>query len=472
MKFWAARHVSGILTSKQSPRFQGGYQTLGYTRSLLAESDILLLESQAQNLTLPSGAIKWQSYRLGSERHVISRIAAIPEPDEFGRRGRFFTSSLIIAENIDHVDDCLFDLMRDPIFFSTLDQLLASESLNNEDVSPVTVESGMEWTTEAEKLARAWTGAQMNALFMLMACAGDLAAQAQFVALLGDEEQILNALKVGFLVSPTDVRRHCSFDTLAGMNHGPHNIRFWGQGYPAETKASFVIDGRQFRVTFPESMKLPPEYVLLSHLSSSFRSSVLDQLNSQSLLPASLLNRTYDAFMARCVYQALLQKPDLPVTTDDLRVVDQLTGSHDGLALWLAIRLEDETKRLRILSRMDSRSYAKRLNELRRQPGFRTSKVFAPIFIPTWLSTFSGSYTLEDLALCVSNVAKYGSEEDRMQLVALGEYLASEEREELQNWLQHSSLRLKELRSALAEPNTSTGKSSSIFHRIRHPFGR
>ena len=43
MKITAAQHVSGMLTSKQSPRGQAGYQTLFYTRELLAPGEVRVI---------------------------------------------------------------------------------------------------------------------------------------------------------------------------------------------------------------------------------------------------------------------------------------------------------------------------------------------------------------------------------------------------------------------------------------------
>ena len=48
MKITAAQHVSGMLTSKQSPRGQAGYQTLFYTRELLAPGEVRVIERPVQ----------------------------------------------------------------------------------------------------------------------------------------------------------------------------------------------------------------------------------------------------------------------------------------------------------------------------------------------------------------------------------------------------------------------------------------
>lgn len=261
MEITAAQHVSGVLTSEQSPRGKGGYQILLSTSDRLNQDEIRMIESREKYGPAQIEKSKWQFYRLPDDRPVVSHIVPIPEPDEFGRRGRYLAHSLIFnASNWQQLDETLLNLLHPDYFFSSLNQMLAHahDDLRTGHIGAASIDTGTEWIRQALNLLRDWPGEQLNKLVRLVHDPQALIEQGHYVALIGSEQQILDALRVVFLLAPSSVRRFCSFDTNAtGCEWQPHET-FWGRGFPdeREPRTGFVIDAVQRLVRIPESFPL------------------------------------------------------------------------------------------------------------------------------------------------------------------------------------------------------------------------
>ncbi|MGB9182224.1 MAG: hypothetical protein WCB68_23545 [Pyrinomonadaceae bacterium] len=483
MRVDAAQHVSGVLTSRQSPKGRAGYQTLFYTHELLAQEEMRVIEDRAQYSSAQDGKAKWQSYRLSPRRHVISRIIPIAEPDEFGRRGRFFTHSLIFdAPDAQQLDEVLFDLLRLHNFLPSFDRVLAADGFKTGHTPPQTVDAKMEWVNEAQRLLRDWSGEQLSQLYMLMSDPRQLIEQGQSVALLGSEAQILDALKVAFLLTPPTARKFCSFDTNnSGKEAPPSDQIFWGRGISEGRAASYMIDAAQRRVTIPDSSPLRANSFSLEQISASLRNATVSRLSRPSeRMLRCLLNRNYTAFIGEPIYQALLHEAHLSPTATDLELLTPLGQTHRGLALLLALKSGNESQRLQMLTAMkNSTAYTQQVEELRSAwPDFKPWQVFSPIFIPTWFALFRGSYNMTDLTCAVAQVAEHGSAEDRKYVEDIHQYLNSAQRQALGQWLKASPHRLERLQAALDKPvktgadGKSARKSNSLFRRLLHPFGK
>ncbi|HEV7375105.1 MAG TPA: hypothetical protein VGN95_10340 [Pyrinomonadaceae bacterium] len=480
MKVNAAQHVSGILTSKQSPRCQAGYQTIFYTRELLSPEEMRVIERHVQYSSARDDKAKWQSYRLTPRRHVISRIIPIPEPDEFGRRGRFFTYSLIFdAPGGQQFDDVLFDLLRPQNFLLSLDKVLASDGLKTGHVSPLSLDAKKEWVNEAASLLRDWSGEQLSQMYLLMSNPGAVIEQGQHVALVGSEAQILDALKVAFLLTPANARQFCSFDTNAASSEAPPDMFFWGRGVPAAGVARYVIDAARRQVAIQEPSPLRIDGFSLGQLSAPLRKAIATQLSQPSAdMLQCLINRKYKTFMGEPIYRTLLHGTELSLTASDLELLTSLGQTHHGLGLLLAMQSGNESQRLQMLAAMDSHAYKQRVRELRTRPDFKPWQVFSPIFMLTWFALFRGDYSMSDLTCAIAQVAEHGSAQDRKYVEDIHEHLNPAQRQELGDWLKASPYRLERLQAALDKPfnkkarASSIGKSSSLLRRLRHPFGK
>lgn len=472
----AAQHVSGVLTSKQSARGRAGYQTLFYTRELLTPDQISIIESQVQNNSTREGNSKWQFYGLTDERYVISRIIPIPEPDEFGRQGRFLTHSLIFNVPVGYqLDDALFELLNSQRFFSSLDAALASESLQSGHIQHLSLVLKRQWINETESLMREWSGEQLNQLFMLMSDPRQVTEQGHHVTLVGSEAQILSVLKVAFLLTPPAARKFCTFDTDVSGSDGPSGITFWGHGMPSPVgAANYWIDAAKRQVIIPELSPLRAAGFSPEQFSMPLRKAIAAQFSrpSEHML-RSLLHHQYEAFTSEPIYRALLHEPDLPLTTTDLELLSAFGKKHLGLELVLALKSGNESQRLQALAAPDdSRSYKELVREFRAWPDFKPWQVFSPVFMSTWFEIFRGEYTLDHLITAVTKVSEHGTAQDRKYVLDIHTHLDLTERQELRQRLKASPHRFDKLLAALDKSikasNSAAGKPHSLLRRILH----
>ncbi|MBV8855789.1 MAG: hypothetical protein JOZ02_02410 [Acidobacteria bacterium] len=481
MKVTAAQHVSAMLTSRQSPRGRGGYQTLYYTRDSLSPDEAGVIERLVQYYSARDGEPKWQSYRLTDRRHVISRIVPIAEPDDFGRRGRYFTHSIIC--DVTHgpqFDAVLFSLLRPQNFLPSLDKALAADGMSTGDAPAVTLDVGGTRGDGGQGRLRDWSGEELNRLYILLSDPRRLTEQGQHVALVGGEGQILEALQVAFLLAPPDARKFCSFDTNAPGNDAPPGAAFWGRGSGTASASGYVIDAARRRVTVPESAPLWADGFSPERLSSPWRQAVVTRLSQPSDgALRCLVERRYRAFIGESAYQGLLSEAGLAPTPDDLELLAPFARAHEGLGLLLALKSGDDAERLRRLAAIGSSSaYREHCTQLRRCPEFKPWHVFSPIFMPTWFSIFRGSYRMEDLTIAVAKIAEHGSESDHRHLETISEHLDAGERQALGRWLKESAFGLEHLQATLDAPaavptrDGSAAKSRSFLRRILPRSGR
>ena len=480
MKITAAQHVSAMLTSKQSPRGQAGYQTLFYTRELLTSDEVRVIERRVQYSAARSSKAKWQSYRLSDQRHVISRIIPIPEPDEFGRRGRYFTHSLICdVHGGPQFDAMMLGLLRTQNFFSSLDKVMAASGVKTGHVPAITLDAGNERAGDDLSCLRNWSGEQLNQLYMLMSDPRQLTEQGQHVALVGNEEQILEALKVAFLLTPAAALRFCSFDTNASSSDATPDGAFWGRGSETAGSSSYVIDGARREITLPRSSPLRANGFSPEEASAPLR----DAIVARSIRPSremlrDLVERRYATFIGELIYQTLLHETGWPLTTADLELLSPFGRAHDGLGLLLALKSADDARRLRTLAGMKLPTYRERIRQLRALPDFKPWQVFSPIFLPTWFDLFQGAYSMNDLTTAIAKIAAHGSEQDREYVESIYQHLDPTQRQKLGSWLKASQVRFDRLQAALDKSvhartgDSPNGKLHSFVHRIRHPFGK
>jgi hypothetical protein len=257
MKLTAAQHVSATLTSMQSPSGEDGYQTLYYTRELLTQKEVNVIERLVQYSSASERRPKWQSYRLSARRHVLTRIVPVNERDDADRGNRYFTHSLIFElSDEQQFDASLLSLLRPEKFLSSLDDLLASAGMRTRQAPTLTVEVGGKSIEDGSSRLRDWPAEELNRLFMLMSDPRRLTDQGQYVALVGNDKQILEALKVAFLLAPPSALKFCSFDTNPSRAATPPDGPFWGRGGAATAEASYLIDAVRRQVIIPDESPL------------------------------------------------------------------------------------------------------------------------------------------------------------------------------------------------------------------------
>ena len=478
MKVTAAQHVSATLTSRQSPRGEAGYQTLYYTRELLTQEEVNIIQRLVQYSSVRSSRPKWQSYRLSARRHVVTRIVPIKERDEAGRGGRYFTHSLICdLPDGQQVDALLLSLMRPQKFLSSLNDLLATGGLRTGHVPPLATELRGESVERRMDRLREWSGEQLNRLCMLMSDPHWLIEQGEHVALVGSDVQILQALKVAFLLAPTSALKSCSFDTNPSGGASPPEGPFWGRGAMGAAGAHYVIDAARRQVVLPESSPLLEHLFSPERLSPPLHEAAVAGLNQPSeTMLRCLLDHRYGAFLGEPLYQALIRDNALTLTPSDIELLSPLGRAHSGLGLLLAVESGDDARRLRALSELSCSSYKEHVKQLKARPNFSPWQAFSPIFMSTWFELFRGKYSLSDLTSSITRVAEHGSEGDRKYVEDLHRHLNADERLALGGWLKSSALRFTSLQAALDRPACANGdpapESRSLLRRFLQLFIR
>jgi hypothetical protein len=483
MRINVAQHVSAVLTSKQSPRGRGGYQTILCTEGSLSDDQIYTLERQVQYVPARDAGGRWQSYRLAPQRHIITRIVPIPEPDESGRWGRFFSHSLIFdTTGRREFDEVMLDLLQPRHFYSSLDRILSAEGLKTGHIPTASFDVDGEWTREARGLLGQWTGEQLNLISMLTNNPRELIEQGQYIALLGDEARILDALKVVFLLTSPEARRFCAFDTYVTGSEPHPDLPLWGRGFPAAAPegTTFVIDTVRRQVTIPEPSPVRENRFSPEQLSPPVRQLIDRRLNQPSEQMLKYLSeRRYSSFVGELGYRSLLHGEEVPLTETDLELLLPFGRSHRGLGLLLALKSGNEEERLRTLADIPNRAeYKQRIGELKTRPDVKAWQLFLPSLMHTWFDVLRTDYTMEDITRAVASVAEHGSTKEREQLICLDEQLDGGQRRELATWLKASSHRLEHLQAALNKPaptnrgGRSGGKSNSFWRRLRRSFTR
>jgi hypothetical protein len=277
-----AQHIFASLTREQSPTRRRGYQTCFYTHGLLTATAVRAIEDRAQHRTTQGEKDKWQFFWLPGQQAVISHLVSVPEPDEFGRKGRYLMHSMIVSASDWRLLDCNpFVLMNPANFSRTMDRALALGDLRTGEMSAVRMEVSSGGRRErARALSDQWPTDELWKLARLTCHALAITSGGQFVAFVGDDRQINEALEVAFLLPPMP-RTDCSFDTAAAGCSWPRAVTFWGQGFSEEREARtpFVVDAAQKRVRLPHDWRAPitPTEVWLKPLVSSRQFSVIQK---------------------------------------------------------------------------------------------------------------------------------------------------------------------------------------------------
>jgi hypothetical protein len=479
MKITAAQHVFGILTAKQSPRGDSGYQTVLSTNGLLTQEQVRLIERLVSHGVGPSGKPKWLSHGLPGRRTVVTRVIPIAEPDEFGRRGRYFAHSLVFnSSDLRLFDDFPFPILQVRHFFPSLDDVLACDGLQSGNVPAVSIEVERESVQELLNLFQGWSGEELNRFVMLMNDPKALIDQGQQVAFIGSEQQIMEALRVAILLAPFAVRELCSFDTNAVGIEWQGDTAFWGYGFPSEgdSSARFVVDAAMKQVKIPEASPLLGPGFIPEQLSPGLQHEINARLSRHSTERLQLLiNQRFERFISESVYETILDM-DSTASTADLELLEHLNGVHRKLAFLLALRSGSELRRLRALSEMSLEDYGQVVKDLKSREDFRAWQVFSPTYLPSWFALCQGLFNVDDLVRGLQGVSEHGTQWDRTQVSAVGDYLDQNQGQELQDWLSSPSNRLMNLEfSSQRSENSSkltqaAEKDGSVWQRLRGAF--
>lgn len=240
----AAQHIFSHVPAEQSPQKRRGFQTLMRTPTLTPDL-IRSIEARALYPASSENPIKRQFYPLPGQLVAMAQSVALPEPDEFGRKGRYLTHTLVFnAASFAQLSACPLDVLAQFRFATTLADGFAQGRVGNADIPPVSVAIEPQWEAHAQQLLHTWTGEGLSQLGRLVWLAPTLQAQRQIVYLAGEPAAQLDVLSVCFLLAAPRQRVNLSFDTYAAGCEWPRDVFFWAQGYAAlpETPVPHLVD--------------------------------------------------------------------------------------------------------------------------------------------------------------------------------------------------------------------------------------
>ncbi|RKZ92606.1 MAG: hypothetical protein DRR19_03710 [Candidatus Parabeggiatoa sp. nov. 1] len=208
----AAQLIYTNVEKEQSPQNIGGYQTLFYTREVLNEDEVELIEQRLLYYPAFDNPVKKVFFSLETGKVALAQIVALPGVDSRGRKGRYLAHALIFAENE------FIKQQAEPIsvlnhfrFFRTVEEALAQGAFATGHIAPVNVEVGQRPNTTA---AKQWDtfGLEWLALYALKA--ESLAKERNALAFIGSPAEVAQALEVALLTVPSALRTQCSFDSF------------------------------------------------------------------------------------------------------------------------------------------------------------------------------------------------------------------------------------------------------------------
>ncbi len=208
----AFQHIYTHVEPEQSPRRQGGFQTLLYTRAGLTEAEVEEMEVRLLYFPGVSEPVKRVFFPLTGGKVVVGQIVSLPEPDRLGRKGRYLAHSLVLdGEEFNRQGADPFLIWKCCGWITTVDEALAQGDRQSGDMPPAALE--VPERAEGMESARGWPIPELKRLTLLALRAQQLAASRTTLLCVGEPAQVESALHAALLAVPSSLRARCSFDT-------------------------------------------------------------------------------------------------------------------------------------------------------------------------------------------------------------------------------------------------------------------
>jgi len=245
------QHFFSSVPADQSPTRQRGYQTLFRTRGL-SDDIVRAIEDHAQYTTTPGNPLKRQFYPLPGDSVAISQSVALADLDEFGRRGRYLTHTLVLDGQtlLKQLGGCPLDVFAQFRFAANLNQVFQQGQTASE-VPPAKLDIAPGWHIQALQAYRKWPDETLTKLGRLAWQVEELLDKRETIALLGSDADQFEALSILFLLASPPQRLLQSFDTHATGCDWGRGITFWAQGYTdqPDSHTAHLIAVRRHSVT-------------------------------------------------------------------------------------------------------------------------------------------------------------------------------------------------------------------------------
>ncbi len=226
----AERLIYTRVEAAYSPRRSSGFQTVWKSESL-TDAETAAVEKCVQCFRPSAGARRLQFFAIPSGKFVLShtaRIGAHPEiVDRNGREGAFLAHCFLLPrEDMAYIESDPFRFFAANLPLEGIEQLVADLGCGTGIAPPVEV------VPEASRPdLSGWPALQAVRLLSLALRAGDLRRQSRTVPVTGDCDQIEQALRIAFCLTPIDKRQDCSFTSWAEGCPLERSL-FWASGLP------------------------------------------------------------------------------------------------------------------------------------------------------------------------------------------------------------------------------------------------
>lgn len=276
----AWQHIYSNVEKEQSPHRQGGFQTLFYSKAGLTPAEVEEMESRLLYFPSQVEPVKHLFFSTSSGKGVIAQIVALPDPDQFGRKGRYLAHSLIFSpESLAQFEADPFRVFQHFHFITSVKEALSRGNFQNGDIPAVTLQIPAASTAQLEA-ARTWSPAELTKLALLALRVDRQTQNREAITLTGQPAEIESALAASFLAAPTILRPRCAFDTYFYRCNLVATY-FWAVGLPEPpASARFaLVDGgaRQARWEEPGQPETAYERWAVAYISAGR----LDQLARQ-----------------------------------------------------------------------------------------------------------------------------------------------------------------------------------------------
>ncbi len=209
----AWQHIYSNVEKEQSPHRQGGFQTLFYSKAGLTPTEVEEMESRLLYFPSQVEPVKHLFFSTSTGKGVIAQIVALPDPDQFGRKGRYLAHSLVFApENLAQIEADPFRVLDRFTFISSVNDALQRGNFQTGDIPPVSLSLPPDSTAQLAA-ARSWSPAELSKLALLALRVDRQAQNREAITVSGEPDEIENALAAAFLAAPAVLRPRCSFDT-------------------------------------------------------------------------------------------------------------------------------------------------------------------------------------------------------------------------------------------------------------------